>query len=154
MILHKCIDIDLRRNCMDLWGQKIKGRGHIWSLHFVSFPHDKSIYFWHIIMILHICVDHDLRRTSLDLGLKSRSYLDFKLFTVFFLPFLLDNSISFWHTMMILHTCIKRDPRWTSFDFEVKSLGHILSLNFVPFPQGGPFLDTYYDDMMGSRGQR
>ena len=28
-----------------LWGQRIKGQCHIWSLTFVSFPHDKSIYF-------------------------------------------------------------------------------------------------------------
>ena len=28
-----------------LWGQRIKGQCHIWSLNFVSFPHDKSIYF-------------------------------------------------------------------------------------------------------------
>ena len=69
------------------------------------------------------------------------------------LPFLLDNSISFWHTLMILHTCIKREPRWTSVDFEVKSLGHILSLNFVPFPHGGPIsfwhILWWYDGVKG-----
>ena len=56
----------------------------------------------------------------------------------FVFSFLLNNSISFWYTLMILHTYIKRDPRRTSVDFDVKSQGHILTLNFVPFPHGDP----------------
>ena len=91
-------------------------------------------------MILHRCIDHDMRRTSLDLGsiVKNQGQIWTLSFLQFVLPFLLDNSISFWHTMMILHTCIKRDPRWNSVNFEDKSLGHIFSLNFVPFPHSGP----------------
>ena len=27
------------------WGQRIKGQGHIWSLNFVSFPHDIHLFF-------------------------------------------------------------------------------------------------------------
>ena len=48
--------------------------------------------------------------------------------------------------MMILHTCIKRDPRRTSVDFEVKSQGHILNLNFVPFPHCDPI--SFWHTMM------
>ena len=66
--LHLLLAYNNDTSQMYSWGQKIKGQGHIWSLHFVSFPHDKSIYFWHTIMILHRCIDHDLRRTSLDFG--------------------------------------------------------------------------------------
>ena len=50
------------------WGLRIKGLGHIWSLNFVSFLHDNSIYFCHTIMILYRCIDHGLRRTSFDVG--------------------------------------------------------------------------------------
>ena len=42
-----------------------------------------SFSFSHTMMILHTCIDHDPRRTSIDFGVqRSRSYLDFKLFTV------------------------------------------------------------------------
>ena len=92
--------------------------------------------FWHTIMILQRCNRHDMRRTSIDFGVnRSKVKVKFGLLP-FLLPFLLDNSISFWHTMVILHTCIERDPRRTSVDFEVKCQGHILTLNFVPFPHG------------------
>ena len=47
------------------WGQRIKGQGHIWSLNFVSCPHDDSIYFWLTIIILHRCIGNDLRLLSI-----------------------------------------------------------------------------------------
>ena len=41
MILHHCIDLDLRRTSIDFG---VKGLGHIWSLNFVSFPHDIHLF--------------------------------------------------------------------------------------------------------------
>ena len=107
-------------------------------------------------MILHKCIEHDLRKTFLDfgsIGEKSRSNFDFKLFTICFTVFAC-NSISFWHTMMILNTCIKRpqedlcwfwgEKSWSYFDVKLCTVS-------TRWPH---FFLTYYDDIMGSSGQR
>ena len=135
------------------WGQRIKGQGHIWSLNFVSFPHDIHLFLAYnndTSQMYWPWPEKDLYRFGVN-RLKIKVKFGLKFLQFVFPPFLFDNSISFWYTMMILHTCIKRDPRRTSVDFGVKSQGNILTLNFVPFPHGDPI--SFWHTMMIWWGQ-
>ena len=82
MILHTCVDLTMTRQGLVLiLGSKVKGQGHIWTLNFLPFPHDNSISFGYFTHVLTMTRGGPLLILR-SIVKRSRSYLDFELFTV------------------------------------------------------------------------
>ena len=96
MILHRCIDHDLKRTSLGLGSIGKKLRSNLnFKLFTIRFPFllDNSIFFWHTMMILHTCIKRDPRRTSVDFEVKSLLFTLYRFHTV--TPFLFD--ILWWY---------------------------------------------------------
>ena len=126
MILHRCIDHDLRSIIL-IFGSI--GHGQIRTFNFLPFLRDNSISFSHTMMILHTCIKRDQRRTSADFGIKtSKIKAIFWLQTFYSLhtvtPFLFD-----------IHTVWYNDTIMILWGKEVKGKGCNSCLNYWLFPQ-------------------